>query len=118
MFKYKAKENYLDYIPKRHEDVKYMILPNGHVQVEKEHKGILFFLTQKFLKKPRVSYIEMDDFGSFIWKSMDGKQTVLEISKLVHAEFGEKAEPLIDRLVKFMNILYEHRFIVLLRDRV
>lgn len=116
MFKYKKNENYLDYIPMHHEKVKYRILPNHHVQIQKEHRGVFFYLTQKLLKKPRISFIEMDDFGSFIWNCIDGTKNVLEISKLVHEKFGEKAEPLIDRLVKFMNILYQHRFIVLKRE--
>lgn len=117
MFRYKAKENYLDYIPKHHDAVKFKSLSNGHIELEKEHRGFFFRLTQVLLKKPRVSYIEMDDFGSFIWRCIDGERNVLEISKLVYENFGEKAQPLVERLVKFMDILYRHRFIVLIRDR-
>ena len=37
--------------------------------------------------------------------------TVEELAQLVHEEFGEKAEPLYDRLVKYLQILHNNGFI-------
>ena len=34
-----------------------------------------------------------------------------ELAQLVHEEFGEKAEPLYDRLVKYLQILHNNGFI-------
>jgi hypothetical protein len=36
---------------------------------------------------------------------------VEDIAQLVKAEFGEKAEPLYDRLVKYLQILHNNGFI-------
>lgn len=112
MWKWKAKDNYLEYIPIKNPKIEWKVLQNGHIQIVKEHKGIFFWITQKLMKKPKISYIEMEEFGSFIWQTIDGKKTVFMISEEVHKKFGKKAEPLVTRLAKYLNILYEHRFIL------
>ena len=58
-----------------------------------------------------TSHIALDKYGSFVWRQMDGKRNVHEISKLVSAQFGEAAEPLVPRLVKYIQILYQNKFI-------
>ena len=57
-------------------------------------------------KKPRVSHIALDAYGSFVWRQMDGKRNIYDISQLVAEEFGKDAEPVIERAVKFMQTLY------------
>ena len=49
--------------------------------------------------------------GSFIFPLLDGSRTVGDVAELVHAEFGEAAEPLYDRLVQYMKILHNNGFI-------
>jgi hypothetical protein len=44
---------------------------------------------------------------------MDGKRTVYDISQLVKEEFGEKAEPLYNRLVQYVRNLESYGFIKL-----
>ena len=70
-------------------------------------------LFQKLLKKPKISYIHLDEMGSFIWPMLDGEKTVLEIGKAVEIEFGDKANPLYERLVKYFEILKSYNFIYL-----
>lgn len=48
--------------------------------------------------------------GSFIFQRIDGQRTVGQIAELVKAEFGQQAEPLYDRLVKYMQILRNNGF--------
>ncbi len=36
---------------------------------------------------------------------------IYEISKLVSAQFGKEAEPVVPRLVKYIQILYQNKFI-------
>lgn len=61
---------------------------------------------------PGTSYIELDNFGSLVWKQIDGKKTIYQIGQAVHEEFGEKAEPLYERLSKYITTLQENRFVV------
>ena len=69
------------------------------------------FLAQKILKKPKVSQIHLDEMGNFVWPLIDGTRTVYEIAQLVKEEFGEKAEPLYERLVQYIQTLENYGFI-------
>ena len=51
--------------------------------------------------------------GSFLWPLLEGEKTVSEIGQAVKEEFGDKAEPLYERLVKYLEILKSYRFIQL-----
>ena len=76
-----------------------------------QNKGFYNRLAQKLFKRPKVSYISLDEYGSFVWQQMDGKRNVYEISKLVSERFGKDAEPVVERLVKYIQILYQNKFI-------
>jgi len=62
------------------------------------------------MKRPNWK-IRLDDIGSFVWLQCDGRATVREIGKLMKDRFGEKAEPVYDRLALFLRNLTESRFI-------
>ena len=69
-------------------------------------------LMQKCFKKPRISYIHLDETGSFIWQLMDGRRNVAAIADSVREHFGKKAEPLYERLLKFFEIVESYDFII------
>ncbi len=108
----KKKENFLDYIPsintKNTWDEK-----DGIVTINMVHRGFYHKLAQKVFKTPKISRIDLDEFGSFVWKSIDGNKTVYEIAMLVKEKFGDKAEPLYERLVKYFQILKNNKFVIL-----
>ena len=108
----KQKKNYLDFVPKKNPAFCWEMDDDGMVVILMENKGIYNRIAQKLLKKPRVSRITLEKFGSFIWRQIDGTRSVYEISGLVSEEFGEEAEPLIERLVKYLRILQNNRFIL------
>lgn len=105
-----SQKNYLDFIP-QHQKYPYTVDEQGMVTILVKNKGVFNKLAQKFLKKPEISQIHLDQMGSFIWPLMDGKQTIYDIAGLVHEEFGEKAEPLYNRLVQYMKNLESYGFI-------
>lgn len=107
----KQKKNYLDYIPVCAPEYTWDADKKGIVEIHVENKGFYNKLAQKLFKKPKVSHIKLDEFGSFVWRQMDGERTIFDISKLVREEFGEKAEPVLERLVKFFQTLYTNHFI-------
>ena len=62
------------------------------------------------LKSPHYK-IKLDDIGSFIWGLCDGKKTVKEISGKLKEKFGDKVEPLYERLGAFFQNLEKNKFI-------
>lgn len=107
-----SKENYLDYVPRPNRLFQTSVNEAGHVEILTEHRGFYNKIAQKVFRKPRFSHIELDDLGTFIWNRMDGKKSIFEIGADVKNQFGEKAEPLYERLSKFMKILHDQHYIV------
>ena len=107
----KQKENYLEKIPVRKEKFRFTESDDGLVTIEIDNKGIFNRLLQLIAKKPKVSYIHLDENGSFVWKQIDGTRDIIEIGKLVEEHFGEKANPVYERLVKYFAMLQNAGFI-------
>ena len=108
----RQKENYLDYIPKHNARFSWEIKENGLVVIKVANTGFFNRIAQLIFKRPKFSYIELEEFGSFIWQQIDGEKTVYEIGQAVKAEFGDKAEPLYERLAKYITILRNNAYVV------
>lgn len=104
-------ENYLERIPVKNPDISWNTDEKGIVTLEIENKGIFNKVAQKLLKKPKISYVHLDENGSFVWPLIDGKTSILDLGKVVEAHFGDKAQPLYERLAKYFQILESYRFI-------
>lgn len=102
--------NYLEYVPVPKKGLTYEI-SDGKVTIFQENRGVFHFIAQKFWKKPRVSQIHLDEMGNFIWPLMDGRRDIMAISALIHEEFGEKAEPLYNRVVQYFKTLTAYGFV-------
>lgn len=111
-FMAKQQDNYLDYIPKHNSLYECRDNKKGNVEIKVHNKGLFNRIAQLIARKPKYSYIELDKFGSFVWRQMDGERNIYDISKLVKEEFGDKAEPLYERLCQFIKILHKNHFIV------
>lgn len=103
--------NYLDFVPRHRPSLQYTMDNQGKITLLQENKGVFHFLAQKILKKPKVSQIHLDEMGNFVWPLIDGTRTVYEIAELVKAEFGDKAEPLYERIVQYIQTLENYGFI-------
>lgn len=104
------KANYLDLHPMR--------LHNEEIADDKivtilipkfKNKFIVQYIVPK-LKSPEIK-LKLDEIGSATWLLLDGKKDVREISKLLFEKFGDKIEPVNQRLTKFLTGLYEQRLI-------
>ena len=84
---------------------------DGLVTIEIDNKGFFNRLLQKIAKKPPISYIHLDENGSFVWKQIDGEKDIIKIGELVKEHFGEAAEPVYERLVKYFAMLENAGFI-------
>ena len=104
-------ENYLEKKPICKNGLNWSKDENGNVTLEMENKGVANRIMQKLIKKPEISYIHLDEMGSFIWPLMDGERDIFEIGKFVEEHFGEKANPLYERLSQYFKTLEKYNFI-------
>ena len=107
----KTGQNFLDFVPAHMPGIDWTADGSGKVTIHVPHTGFYDRIAQRFFRRPPVTHIDLDGEGSFVWRQIDGKRTVGRIAELVREEFGEKAEPLYDRLVHYMRILYGNRLI-------
>lgn len=103
--------NYLEYIPVHKPEIRYEVSEDKKVILLQENTGLFNWIAQKLFKKPRISQIHLDEMGNFIWPLIDGKRNLIDISELVRDEFGDKAEPLYNRLVQYIKTLEAYGFI-------
>ena len=104
-------ENYLEKKPVCKDGLNWSKDENGNVTLQMENKGVANRIMQKLIKKPKISYIHLDEMGSFVWPLMDGEKDILEIGKFVEEHFGEKANPLYERLSQYFKTLEKYNFI-------
>jgi len=102
--------NYLELTPVRNYD---------HVI---EDSGLISVLVPKFdikwldkimsnIIKSRFFKAKLDEFGTETWLEMDGNKSVHLISEHLSQKFGEKINPVDERLTKFLSELYKYNFI-------
>ena len=108
----KKQVNYLDMIPTR-ADLAWSADETGIVTLEIENKGVMNTIAQKLFRKPRISYVHLDETGSFLWPRIDGERTVYELAPAVKERFGEAAEPLYPRIAKYFQVLASYGFVTL-----
>ncbi len=104
-------ENYLERIPMRRSDIPWSLDSKGMVTLEIENTGWANRIAQKVFKRPKVSYVHLDEMGTFVWPLMDGKKNITALGVEVKEHFGDKAEPLYPRLAKYFQILFSYHFI-------
>ena len=103
--------NYLDLIPEKNSSLKWHTDLKERVILEVENTGIMNKIAQNLFNKPRFTKVHLDANGSFIWPLIDGKRTVADIAVLVKEQFGEAAEPLYPRIIKYFQIIESYHFI-------
>lgn len=111
--KKQPKINYLDLVPKIAEGLVWNSNEENIVTLEIENRGLFNRIAQKVFKKPKISYIHLDELGSYAWLLIDGESNVSQIAVPFKEHFGEKAEPLYEKLVKYFEILKSYNFITL-----
>lgn len=77
------------------------------------HNHWLSKLCSRYFRTPRQTYIKLDPYGAFVWRHCNGQHTVADIARLMGEEFGEQAEPVLERLIVFLRMLLGRKLIVL-----
>lgn len=113
----KKSNNFLDYVLKHSDKITWSQNDDGIVTIDMYHKGFYNWIAQRLFKRPKVSHIALEKFGSFIWLQINENNTVGDIAILVKNKFGDEAEPLYDRLVSYIRILKNNGFIIYVKER-
>ena len=95
MSKKKQSINYLDLIPQRAETLRW------HTD---EATGLI------------TLEVHLDETGSYLWPLIDGQKTVAQLADCMKQQFGEKAEPLYPRIIKYFQIVESYHFIKFLNQ--
>ena len=105
----KKQDNFLEDLPVISDGVGWDI-QDGRITIHMTHRGFCAAV-RKLFRRPGVSHIRLDTLGSFVFLWMDGRHTVADIAQQVRAEFGQEAEPLYARLIRYLCILQRNGFI-------
>ena len=108
----KLSANYMDIIFVKSEKCPWRKKDDGMVEVDMENRGFFNAVAQKFFKKPRVSHIALDEYGSTLWLTLDGKATVNDVLNKMKESFPGESEKMLNRVVHFLNTLEIHKFIL------
>ena len=103
--------NYLDLFPVRAEELQWFTDRRDRIVLKVENTVLFNKIAQKVFSKPQFTKVHLDQQGTFIWPLIDGERTVADIAALVRDEFGEAAEPLYPRIVKYFQIVESYHFI-------
>lgn len=109
--KRKVSANYLEGVPVRNAGHLWRVKENGMVEIDMENKGFYHSIAQKFFKKPRVSHISLDEHGSVVWQSIDGKNNIMDIIRIMENEFPNEKDRMLDRIVTYMATLQNSGFV-------
>lgn len=96
--------------------------PVRNMDWETGENGLTVLLIPKFQNRylvkwlmPRLAKpnfrVKLDAYGSFVWNQCDGNTTVAEMAERMREQFGEKVEPLYDRIAKFLQRLEREDFL-------
>ena len=86
---------------------------NDHLNLVVSHNKWFSKLVSKYLGVPEKSYITLDSQGAYVWQHCIGEFTIAEIMESMHNQFGTEAEPVLERLIVFIQILARNRLIIL-----
>ena len=58
-------------------------------------------------------HINLDDVGTVVWKACDGRSSLADIAAVMRGQFGDRVEPVEDRLARFVRTMLRGRMIAL-----
>ncbi|WP_010293270.1 PqqD family protein [Clostridium senegalense] len=103
-------KNIMERIPKRNDKLSWKCIDES-VTIIVFRNSPFEKLLNKIFRKPKVVRIELESIGSKVWNLCDGNRNIYEISEKIKEEYGEKIEPAIPRLLKYLTILNNNGYI-------
>lgn len=111
LFKKKETEhNYLELTPIRMKESEEREDGQFDILVPKFKSNIAKKIFEPRMKSPYFK-ANLDEFGTEAWKLIDGDKNVQVIGEQLLNKYGEKIEPVYDRLTEFLTNLHRYEFI-------
>ena len=109
--KQKIDKNYLDIVFIPNPERKWSEREDGMVVIDMENKGFFHSIAQKFFHKPRVSHIALDQYGTTLWKALDGNRNLFDVIHVMEEAFPDEKDRMLDRVVTCAHTLQVNHFI-------
>lgn len=109
--KQRIDKNYLDIVFIPNPERKWSEREDGMVVIDMENKGFFHSIAQKFFHKPRVSHIALDQYGTTLWKALDGNRNLFDVIHVMEEAFPDEKDRMLDRVVTFAHTLQVNHFI-------
>ena len=109
-------KDYLELVPVINNENTWMIDENNIVVITKENNGMFRKIMSKYKNIKDKKEIELDSYGSFVWKKINGEKTICDIVNEIVAEMGEEKETACKRAAIFFEMLRVHRLINFIKD--
>lgn len=110
--KKKINRNYLDTVLEHNPELKWKERKDGIVVIDMVNKGFFHTIAQKFFRRPKVSHIALDKYGTSVWKALDGKRTVFDVANEMKSQYPEDEDLMLNRVVTFTHTLQVNHFVV------
>ena len=107
----KLSSNYMDIVFVRNEEFPWRQKDDSFVEIDMENRGFFNWIAQKLFKRPRISHISLDKYGTKLWLALDGKATVNDVLLKMKNAFPEESEKMLNRVVHFLATLERTGFI-------
>lgn len=97
-------EDVLNIIYKISDSFQYEVGTDNIVTIleKQDHKIQRFFRKLKF-RIPEYKKTSLDEYGSCVFLQIDGKKTVKDIGENLEVKYGDKIQPVYERLLLFLN---------------
>lgn len=101
---YSNNQDILNIIFKISDGLEYEVSTDNMVTIfEKQNHKIQKFFRKLNFRIPEYKKTSLDEYGSCVFLLLDGMKTVKEIGENLEAKYGDKAHPLYERLLLFLN---------------
>ncbi len=112
----KNKDNFLLYIPSKNHHI--WEEKNGSVYLIIHHDKLIEKIVAWLTKRSVVTDVKLDELGTYVWKEIDNNKTIYDIGQSLSKEFGEKCEPIYERLIMYLRYLNKKGWIKFRKEEI
>lgn len=98
------------------ENVEYEVVDGFVFLIKRQNHPIQNFLRKIKIHIPKISKVELDEYASFVFLQINGKNTVEDIGNKLDAQYHEAAHPLYERLMPFLAYLFDSLKIIKIKE--
>lgn len=97
-------EDILNLVYKINDDLEFKVNDENTVTIiEKQNHKIQNFLRRLHFNIPEYRNVKLDEYSSYVFLQINGKNTVKKIGENLDEAYGESTYPLYERLLLFLN---------------